>query len=143
MRSYLIDSVSVRRVYLKDLRDKVAAIGRQKLWDFEVTRKNFLVKVGRLWVFKWQESTHHRVEHNAAAPDVSQQSPVLFACYHFRRSVAWRPAGCFELAIRWVVDVAEPEVDNLQRFVEIKQEIFRFQVPVANSAFVDVLDARD
>ena len=68
--SYFFDAVPFLRICIQYLRNKVCAVLRQKLWDFVVTSKDLLVKVGCFGVFEWEEPAYHGVEHDATAPDV-------------------------------------------------------------------------
>jgi len=57
-------------------------------------------------------------------------------------SVAWAAARCFE-SCAWLIQVAQSEVHDLQRFVVIDEKILRLEVPVAYAELVDVVDAGD
>lgn len=81
--SYFLDAIPFLRVCIQYLRNKMCAVLRQKLRDFVVTSKNFLVKVRCFGVFEWEEPAYHGVEHDATAPDVGFEAEILLASDHF------------------------------------------------------------
>lgn len=67
---------------------------------------------------------------------------VPLARNHFGRGVAGRAAGRLKrLAGR--VSVAQPEVDDLDVVEVIQKQVFGLEVSMADSALVDVFDARN
>ena len=139
----LLYSITLVRFRLKDLRDKVRAVGRKKPWQFIVSSHDLFVQIRGLRVLKGQESAHHGVQDDTTAPNVALNSNVLLSSNHFRSCIARRSTGCLEQAIRWVVDVTETEIDNFEGLVEVKEQVLGLKVPVADTALVDVLDAGD
>ena len=141
--SDFVNTVALARLRLQNLRDEVRAISGQKTGDFEFPCHYFLVKVRRLRILERQEAAHHSVEDDTAAPDIALQALVLLACDHLRSSVAGRATCRFEQPLRWLIEITQPKVHNFQRLVEIKEQVFRLQVAMADATLVDVLDARD
>ena len=119
------------------------AIGGEEARDFEFSSHDLLVEVGGLWVLEGQEAADHGVEHDSTAPDVALQAEVLLAGDHLGGGIAGRAASCLQQAIRWLVEVAESEVDDFQRLVEVEEQVFRLQITMADAALVDVLNTRD
>ena len=68
---------------------------------------------------------------------------VFLTSYHFRSRVARRPAGRFKLLLTAsCVHVAETKVNYFKSLVEVKQQIFWLEIPVADPTFVDIFDTR-
>lgn len=61
---------------------------------------------------------------------------------HLRSGVAGASARCLECCA-WLVEVAQAEIDNLQRLVVVDEQVLGLEVPVADSELVDVVDARN
>jgi len=72
MGSDFFNSISVSWLDLKNFAYEVATIGGEELGDLEVASQNLLVEIGSLRIFKREKSADHRVQDDAAAPDVSE-----------------------------------------------------------------------
>jgi hypothetical protein len=61
---------------------------------------------------------------------------------YLRSCITGTPASRFKL-LRFLVGVAEPEIYDLDRFVEVKQQVLGFKVAMHDIQFVQVLDTRN
>ena len=143
MLTYLLDPVTLTRLRLKNLRNKVRAIGWEEARDFEFSSHNLLVQVRRLRVFKRQEPADHSVKDDPATPDITLEPKVLLSGDHFRGSVAWGPASRFKKAFGRLVNIAEAEIDNFERLVEVEEQVLGLEVAMADATFMDVFNAGD
>lgn len=82
------DRDSLGWVSVEDPLHEVLQIQREGGRYSVVARENLFVQLVRVGIFKRQISTSHRVEDNAAGPDIRSEAVVLLAGYHFRRGVA-------------------------------------------------------
>ena len=82
----------------------------------------------------------HREQHDPRAPYVRFERVVLVPEDHLRSRVARRPAGGLE-PLLFLVEVAEPEVDELDVQLVIQQQVLGLEVPVHDLQRVDVLNA--
>ena len=62
-------------------------------------------------------------------------------CFTYLRSgVARAAARCLQCVSR-LVEVAQSEVNNLQRPIVVDEQVLRLEVPVADAELVNVIDA--
>ena len=67
---------------------------------------------------------------------------VAFSSNHFGGSIAWRSTGSLESLV-FFIKIGETKVNNPQSVVVVEQKIFRFEISVADTALVQILDAAD
>lgn len=84
---YLYPSV---RICCQKSLNQLPSKGWHKLWNSILASSNFLVKIGRIWVFKRQIPTNHCKEYDPTRPNIRIKSLVFFPSNHFRRRVTGR-----------------------------------------------------
>lgn len=117
---YFLQSKPLCRICLQNIGKKVSSFFRDELWYFILTSYDLLVKLRSIWVFKREVPTHHCKENHPRAPDVDSRPRVIFALDHFRSSVAWGTAGCFQLFII-LPNIWKSKVHNFQTPVLVQK----------------------
>jgi hypothetical protein len=84
----------------------------------------FIESVG-VFVFEREVSIEHGEENDSARPDIYLDTLVSLALDHFGSSIARRTTWCFE-QFTLFISVTKPKIDDLQRVVITKKDIFRF-----------------
>ena len=93
----VLDPVPLDGVDGEDVGKHVLGVLGERLGDLVLAGEDLLVELGGLGVFEGQAAAEHRVEDDAAAPDVHHDGLVaVLALDHLGRGVAGRPAGSLE-----------------------------------------------
>ena len=112
VRPYVLYAKPLGWVGLEYFLHDIFVEGRYETGDLVVAGKDLFVKLVRVGVFKGKVAAGHGVEDDAARPDVTSESVVALASYHFGCCVAWR-AACRLEGLSLAVGVAEAKVDDL------------------------------
>lgn len=104
---------------------EVFGIGRDEFRDLELPRKDLLVESVSILVFEGQIATEQSVHNYSAGPDINIETVVMLASDHLGGGIARRPTGGLEFFAGLVL-IGEAEVDYLDIFIVVKQQVFRF-----------------
>jgi len=63
--------------------------------------------------------------------------------YHFRRSIAWGPTSCFKSIGFCSISVRKSKINNFDPFIWIEQQVFWFEISMANIYCMYVLNSSD
>ena len=129
-------------VGVQNLLDQVLRRLRYEARNQVVAVYDLLIQLARVRVLKRQVAAHHRIQNDAAAPDVRVQTLVSLASDHLRSSVARTATSRFE-GVAFVVGVRQTEVNDFDVVLVVEQQVLWLQVAVTDAHLVDVLDARD
>ena len=58
-------SVALLRIRVEDALHHVTCIFIDKFWDFEISAKNFLVKIARVGILEWQVAAYEGKKNDA------------------------------------------------------------------------------
>ena len=105
----LISGQPLVRVGLQDFIDEVDALRGQALRHLKLTAEDFLVQLGRGFVFKGQVARDHREKNDTAGPDIDARAIVLQSVDHFGCCVAGR-STCRLKQLSLFVLVAQSEI---------------------------------
>ena len=128
MSSYLINSVSLFWIGIQDSSKHINSCSWKPFRNFIIGSHNFLIKLTCDRIFKRKVSTYHGVKDNSWWPNIHAQTVVPLACNHFWSSVAWRSTSSFKGILFSFVCIWKSEINDLNSFIWIKQQVFRFQI---------------
>jgi hypothetical protein len=132
MGSDPLDRKSLIWVCEENLSYQVLAAVTYEVWDRVLGIQYLLVQLVGFGVLEWQISANHCVYDDSTTPHVGGQPIVLLASHHLWGSVAWTSTGSLE-TLASLVGIAQAEVDDLDVVEIVHQQIFRFQISVANA----------
>lgn len=89
-------------------------------------------------VFEWKKSTYHRIKYNSTTPDISKKRIISLLNQHFRRSIA-RTTTWSKQFLCLLIEVTQSEVNKFDIILVIKQDIFRFDIAVCDSNWMQIL----
>lgn len=126
-------------ISLQNLLNQVFILWRDELRNSKITSQDFLIQFICVWVFKRQVSTSHRVQNNTTRPDITTQAMVTLARNHLRRSITRRPTRSLKRLPRRI-SIRKTKINNLDIIEVIEQQILRFQISMADSTLMNILN---
>jgi hypothetical protein len=128
-------------VDVEDGLEHFLALGGEYFGRFEVPRHDLFVQFVGIGVFEGEEAAQHGIQDDPAGPDIHPDALVSLSRDHLGRGVAGRPACGLQSLSRFVL-VGEAEVDDLDVFVLVEEQVLGLEVAVHYSVFVDVFHPR-
>lgn len=98
------------------------------------------VKLRSILILKGQISADHGKENDSSRPHIGEQTIIPITSNHFWRGIAGRPTGSLQ-RFSFLIGIREPKIDNFKGPVEVKQQVFRFEIPMNNVELVNILDS--
>ena len=139
---YILNSEASGWVCVQDLLDQVLAVLGDETRDEVVAVEDFFVQLIGIRIFEGKIPARHRVQNDPATPDITIQAMVSFSSDHFRGSVARTTASSFQ-CFALFVSIRQTKVDDLDVVLLVEKQVFWFEVSVADTDFVDILDTSD
>lgn len=135
----LVYGASSQRIGVQDELQKTAELVTRMLRQLILCFLNDPKELSRIGTIEGKVAHAHRIEDDTQAPDVDLERVVWLSGQHFRRSIAGTSTGCAE-HFPLSVDVAEPEVDDLDVVLIVQQHVFGLEIAMNDSYLVQVLD---
>lgn len=131
------------RIHCQNFPNEILQLKRKSTRESVVSLNNLFVQFRNLFVFEGQTSAHHCIQNNACTPNVNHQGFIRMLRFdHFWGCVAWGSACSFESLVLFV-SITQTEIYNPYSVIIIHKNIFKFEISVNNSKFVNILNATD
>ena len=142
VRSDILDRKPLVRLCLKNFLNEFFVAWTDKPWNQIVAGEDLFVQLVCVGIFEGQVAAGHCIQDDAGRPDITAKTMVSFSSNHFWCCVTRTATGCLQ-RLPWGVCIAQTKVDNLYVVLVVEKQVLWLQIPVADAAFMDVLNARD
>ena len=112
-----------------------------KFWDLILSIENLMVKFVGLGVLERQEATNHCIYDNSTTPHISRETIIFLTGNHLWGCIARTSTGSLE-QLPWLVSITETKINNLDVIEVVHQQVFRFQISMADAELMKVVHSR-